>query len=309
MKRALLTGATGFIGSKFVHKLIEQGVEVVHIAPTEELAHTFDGSATGIVCSLRDMPLLAESLGAVKFDVLYHLAWDGVSTDVKNDFKKQFSNVEYGLNACRLANMIGCAHVIIPGSVSEYAYSTEPVDGCGMPCPSDAYGAAKASTRVACDLYARQHDLSLNWMLISSVYGPGRFDSNIITYSIRSLLNKEIPSYTPLEQQWDYLYIDDLIDALYAVGCSGKKGRVYAVGSGSTRPLYAYVEIIRDKINPSAKLDIGEIPYKTGRIDNSIVDTSLLEQDTGFAARITFESGIDRTIRSFQVLVEGEQDE
>lgn len=301
MKKALLTGATGFIGSRLVEKLVACNIEVVYIAPTPELACAFGDRAKGVVCQLDDLSMVERDMVSVGFDVVYHLAWDGVSTKVKNDYARQFSNVEYGLNVCRLAHAIGCNHVIIPGSVSEYAYSQNPVNGSDMPCPADAYGAAKSATHIACDLYARQHDLLLNWLLVSSVYGPGRFDSNVVTYSIRSLLKGERPSYTSLEQRWDYLYIDDLIDALYLVGCGGKQGRTYAVGSGDSRPLRDYVETIRDAIDPHADLGIGEVPYKTDRIDNSIVDISALVQDTGFVPQVSFEDGISRTIDSFRV--------
>lgn len=299
MKKVLMTGATGFIGSRLVDALFSHGVEVVHVAPTEELAHMLDGRARGVVCPLSSLTDIAAELAPIGFDTFYHMAWDGVSTDVKNDYERQLANVGYGLNACRLAHEIGCAHVIVPGSVSEYAYSSDPVDGAGMPCPADAYGAAKSATRIACDLYCRQHGLSLNWLLVSSVYGPGRHDANVISYSIRSLLNNERPSYTSLEQRWDYLYIDDLINALYLVGCSGACGRAYAVGSGSARPLREYVEIVRDAVDPTAELGIGEVPYKTGRIDNSVVDIGPLARDTGFVAKITFEEGIARTVASF----------
>lgn len=299
MNKVLITGATGFIGRRLVDRLVKDEIQIVHIAPTVELAHQLDGQARGVVCGLGDLAGLCDSLREERFEVFYHLAWDGVSTDFKNDYKRQYSNVIYGVNACKLANDIGCSHVVIPGSASEYAYSQDPIDGSGMPCPADAYGAAKASTRIACDLFARQMGLSVNWLLVSSIYGPGRYDANIISYSIRAFLDGERPSFTALEQVWDYLYIDDLIEALYLVGEYGKTSRVYAIGSGESRPLRDYVEAIRDAIDPGAEMGIGEVPYKTKHIDNSVVDIEKISQDVGFTPRVSFEEGIDRTIESF----------
>ena len=57
-----------------------------------------------------------------------------------------------------------------------------------------------------------------------------------------------------------------------------------------------YVTIIRNSINPNAELGIGEIPYKTDRIDNAIVDISKIKQDVGYVPRYTFEEGIQKTI-------------
>lgn len=308
MNKVLMTGATGFIGRRLVDRLAKDEVKIVHIAPTAELAHQLDGQARGVVCGLSDLVELRDSLREERFDVLYHLAWDGVSTDFKNDYKRQYSNVSYGLNACELAYGIGCSHIVVPGSASEYAYSQDPIDGSGMPCPADAYGAAKASMRIACDLFARQMGLSVNWLLVSSIYGPGRYDANIISYSIRAFLNGERPSFTPLEQIWDYLYIDDLIEALYLVGERGKASRVYAIGSGESRPLRYYIETIRDAIDPRAEMGIGEVPYKTKHIDNSVVDIKAISQDVGFTPKVSFEEGIGRTIESFRAACKRNRD-
>lgn len=85
----------------------------------------------------------------------------------------------------------------------------------------------------------------MNWLLIGSVYGPGRNDNNILTYTIKALLNNEKTKFSKLEQMWDYIYIDDLIDALYLVGNYGKPGAVYPVGSGIAIPLREYIEKIK----------------------------------------------------------------
>ena len=106
------------------------------------------------------------------------------------------------------------------------------------------------------------------------------------------MLKGEKPSFTGLEQQWDYLYIDDLIDALVAVGEKGIGGKTYPIGSGENKQIVEYVKIIRDMIDPTLPLGIGDIPYKNKTIDNQILDISELNEDTGFTARYSFESGI-----------------
>ena len=147
-----------------------------------------------------------------------------------------------------------------------------------------------------CQTYGRQNGISLIWAVITSIYGPGRNDDNLITYCIKTLLKGEKPSFTGLEQQWDYLYIDDLIDALVAVGEKGIGGKTYPIGSGENKQIVEYVKIIRDMIDPTLPLGIGDIPYKNKTIDNQILDISELNEDTGFTARYSFESGIKLTI-------------
>ncbi len=303
MKNVLLTGATGFIGSKLIVRLLSEGVKVVHIAPNDELAHQFDNlGVKGYVCSLNEIHTLKEKIPLSRYDVFYHLAWDGVSTDHKNDYEKQLGNINYCLNICRFAHMVDCKKVIIPGSTSEYAYAGEAVNGCQVPQPADAYSAAKASAHILCDLYSRQVGLNFIWILVPSVYGPGRTDNNIVTYTIKALLNNERPSFTSLKQRWDYLYIDDLVESLYLVGAKGLPGKIYVTGSGLAKPLREYIEIIRNQINPDAELGIGEVSYKTKKIDNSVTDITLLQKDTGYMPSVSFEEGIRRTIDGYQKL-------
>ena len=130
----------------------------------------------------------------------------------------------YGLSVLQLAGRNGIKRIVIPGSASEYACGSGVIDGKGMPSPSDMYSASKVATKYICQTFAKQQGLELIWTAITSIYGPGRNDNNLITYAIKSLLKGEKPSFTKLEQKWDYLYIDDLIDALIATGEKGIGG-------------------------------------------------------------------------------------
>ena len=61
-----------------------------------------------------------------------------------------------------------------------------------------------------------------------------------------------------------------------------------------------YVKIIRDAIDPSLPLGIGDLPYKNKTNDNQILDISSLQKDTGFQPKYTFEQGIKNTIDYFK---------
>jgi len=302
MKKAVITGAGGFIGRNLTKRLLREGIQVYGIdieAAQERIPE--DAGVTPLSMDLEDRRALSNILKAAKPDVFYHLAWAGVSTDVKNEIKMQMDNIPLAITVLEACAEAGCGHVIIPGSASEYAYCGQTIDGGNPPAPGDAYAASKAAAQILCQWYARQHELNLNWLLIGSIYGPGRNDSNILTYTIQSLLRREEPKYSKLEQLWDYIYIDDLIDALYLLGLHGRPGGVYPIGSGEARPLAEYIRQIQAQIAPDVPLGIGALPYKFGnKPDNSVLDIQRLKEDTGFIPRISFEEGITRTIRYFK---------
>lgn len=297
MKKAIITGANGFIGSRLVHILQEKGVETYALVQKDMDYSNITGNI--VEFELDNISLVQDNL-PFDVDCFYHFAWKGVSSSYKNDYVLQMDNINSSLNAMCLAEYLKCKKIIFPGSVSEYAYSDRPVDGKGNPCPADMYSACKVAVHNICEVYAKQHDLSFIWLLIPSIYGPGRSDNNIITYAIKELLNANKPLFTKLEQLWDYLYIDDLLHALYLIGCNGIGGNIYALGSGDVRPLSQYIEIIRNSIDPDLPFEIGALPYKTKQIDNSIVDLSLLCEHTGFEPQYSFEVGIMKTIEYFK---------
>lgn len=302
MRKVVITGAGGFIGRNLTRRLLQENILVygIDIEAAQERILA-DAGVTPLCVDIGDKRELANILKTAQPDVFYHLAWAGVSTDVKNEVGTQVSNILLAMTVLEACEEAGCEHVIIPGSASEYAYCGQTIDGQNAPAPGDAYAASKAAAQVLCQWYARQHGLNLNWLLIGSIYGPGRNDSNILTYTIKALLRGEEPQYTKLEQLWDYIYIDDLIEALYLLGLHGKPDGVYPIGSGQARPLAEYIRQIQAEIAPDAPLGIGALPYKFGsKPDNSVLDITSLREDTGFAPQVTFEEGIGQTIAYFR---------
>lgn len=297
MKKVIITGAGGYIGSQFCQFLAKQGVEVLAITRAKNNALTNLQGVSICKTPLSLLLLNEKKVDLNHVDALYHLAWCGVKANEKNCEDIQLQNIQLCMSAMQLAEKIGCKRIIIPGSASEYAYCGETITGQNVAAPGDFYAATKAAVHILCQQYAYQHGIPLNWLIVGSVYGPGRKGGNLISYTIESMLCGKIPMFTKLEQEWDYLYIEDFLRALYAVGKFGIAGKPYPVGYGESHPLNWYVQMIHTMIDPSCALGIGTIPYKNGkRPDNSVLDIRELKKDTGFSPQIPFADGIAKTI-------------
>jgi nucleoside-diphosphate-sugar epimerase len=138
------------------------------------------------------------------------------------------------------------------------------------------------------------------WARVFSAYGPWDHADTLIMHCIASLLRGEKPALTACEQRWDYLHIQDVGRALFLIGEKGRDGSAYNIGSGQARPLRDYVEIVRDAIDPSLPLGLGEVPYAPGQVMHLCADIASLSADTGFLPAISFDEGIRQTIAWYQ---------
>ena len=301
MKKVLITGANGFIGSRLTQYLIEKELSVIAvIEPGMKIpSDFFQKDITILELKMEDISRTQIDIPD-NIDLIYHFAWAGVDSRRKNLEEIQLKNIQYGLNILKMAEARNIPKVVCPGSASEYACFDGIITGKESPEPADMYGAVKAAVRYVMSMDAKSKGIQLVWTLITSIYGPGRMDNNLITYAITSFLKHEIPSFTKLEQQWDYLYIADLIYGLYLIGEFGKGGKAYPLGSGLYRPMWEYVHIIRDIIDPTLPMRIGVLPYKAKKIDHSRLDISNLCEDTGFIPKYPFEIGVRETIEYFK---------
>lgn len=304
MQKVIILGANGFIGSNLTQALSKKGVHVLALVDGR-----FDYQKISRLPQVSCVEFSLESLNDLSIkdiedvDIIYHLAWEGVNAKLKNASEIQAQNIIYGIKVLNFAKQNGIKKVLIPGSAAEVSCGEGVITGKEPPSPSDMYSAAKVATRYLCQTYAKQNEIDLIWTLITSIYGPGRDTGDLISYTIKTILKNEVPSFTRLEQQWDYLYIDDLIDGLIALGEKGKGGKIYPMGSGENRRMVEYVDIIKNHINPSISLGIGDLPYKNpDKIDNQVMDITSLVKDTGFIPRYKFDEGIKITIKYFRDL-------
>lgn len=298
MKRAIITGATGSVGTALIKELVSNDVEVLVLCREGSkrndniLKHPLVEKK---YCSLDELEHLENDTGKV-YDVFYHFAWQGTTGASRNDMYLQNENVKYTLDAVGAAHRFGCHTFIGAGSQAEYGR----VEGVLTPStpvfPENGYGMAKLCAGHMSRVLCEQNGMKHIWSRILSIYGPFDGEQSMVMSTIRSLLTNQRPSLTKGEQQWDYLYSLDAGRAMYAIGKSGKHGKTYCIGSGKARALLEYVEMMRDYINPNAELGVGEMSYAPKQVMYLCADISELTKDTGFLPKYTFEEGIRETV-------------
>lgn len=296
MERVIITGGTGFIGSWLVKEFLNNDTEVIMLVRDQPVKRTFPAHAKLRIIGYDSEEYEALKKREQKIDAFYHLAWGGVSTELKNESALQLENISFSLRMLEYAGEIGAERFIGTGTVAEYAFCEGIMDLSARQTPNDMYGAAKTAAHYMLETRARLLDIPFNWAVIPSTFGEGRRDNNIITYTIISLLKGEKARYGYLQQMWDFLYVAEVVRALRLIGEKGQFFKTYGIGSGVFKPLKEYILAIRDIINPAMELGIGDIPAYSDKAFSSCVSIYDLTKDTGFTPQITFDEGIRRTI-------------
>lgn len=311
--RAIITGPTGAVGISLIQELCDHGWEVVAVArPHSKRLDAIPRlkNVTVVECALENIKNLSDYVEG-KADVFYHFGWDGTYGNSRLDVQEQNKNVGYTLEAVSAAKKLGCSVFVGAGSQSEFGH-VQGVLHPDMPCrPDNGYGAAKLAachmSRVMCNNLGIRHE----WCRIVSLYGPFDGDQTMVMSVIRNLLEGRKPSCTNGDQIWDYIYSKDAARAFRLVAESGKDGEIYCFGTGKTRTLRQYIEVIRDTIDSNLEIGFGELPYYQNQVMHLEADIANLKNDTGFEPGYTFEEGIRETIDWMKKRVEqtGEKDE
>ena len=301
MKNVVITGADGFIGRHLVNVLLEDDCDIHAIVypgcsdclnTTSNNLHIYEIDLSKNIDVLSELPN--------NIDVMYNFAWIGVNAMARNDINIQLNNIQMAINCMKLAVICQAKKVIFPGSTNEYLYYGKPLNKDAVPSPSNAYGAVKIAVRYLADIIAQNKNIDFVYVIIAGIYAADRRDNNVIFYTIDKLLHSEKPSLTKLEQLWDYVYIDDVINALVAIGDKGKNQAVYAIGQGDNCQLREYIDIIHKKIDPNLPVGIGELEYSNDKMPCSCVDLTDLIKDTGFYPSVPFEQGIEMVINEMR---------
>lgn len=299
MKKAVVTGPTGVIGTALIEKLIAENVEIFAVCrPNSKRINTISKNLLVhiIKCDMDNFAELKNLIGTT-CDAFFNLAWGGTEDPLNRfDMYLQTQNIKYSLDAVQAAKDLGCNVFIGAGSQAEYGTKSGVMRPDTFPEPASGYGMAKLCAGQMTRYQCQQAGIRHIWPRILSIYGIGDGKQTLISSAIRSMLAGEKLSMTAGEQLWDYLYAGDVADALFAMAEKGKDGAVYVVGSGHVKPLKDYINSIRDLINPKLEIGFGDRPYFKDQVMHLEADIISLTKDTGWQPKTTFEEGIKKLI-------------
>jgi nucleoside-diphosphate-sugar epimerase len=301
-KTILVTGATSMIGAALVGQSVLNGVRVVAFVRSDSLRLSRlpkSDLITLIKCDLNEFVDFHNSDNIPeKIDVFYHAAWEGSDKKNRNSCDVQLRNIQYTLDAVRLAKKFGCKRFVGIGAQTEYGLSSKPLNAMSPTYPKTAHGVTKYAAGILSKIECEQLNIEYVWVRIFSIYGTMDHEDRLVNSFISNCKNNIAMDLSPCTHIWDYLYEDDAGKALLLLGEKGINGKTYCLGSGIGRPLMEYLEIIKDIVNPNYVCGYGKIPYTKESIRYLCAEISDLVEDTGWRPEIKFDEGIGKILAS-----------
>jgi UDP-glucuronate 4-epimerase len=312
-KRALLTGAAGFIGSHVADRLLANGWDVVGLdnfdrfyPRTEKMRNIAEASqqerfrleeldcadAAGLDAALRDE----------RFDVVVHLAAKaGVRPSIEDPVGYTRANLLATQAMLELARRTGVGRFVFGSSSSVYGDSAPVPFSEDDPAlePISPYAATKRAGELLCRTHQHLHGGSLMALRFFTVYGPRqRPDLAIRKFATRMLDGVAIPVFGDGTTERDYTWIDDIVDGVMAAidwtAANPEAFDIVNLGESRTTSLSRLIELIADAAGVEPVID--RQPMQPGDVRRTFADVSKAKRVLGYQPSMTVEEGIPRFV-------------
>ena len=288
--RALVTGATGFIGSHLVRRLTGLGA-VVHAVSRRVREHV-DGDQTWHVADLCDADRVSAVVRAAAPDVVFHLASEVTGArEVRLVRPTLESNLDSAVNLLTaVADTVPAGRLVLAGSVEEPRAEDGDVVACSP------YAVAKWAVSGYARMFHQLWDVPVTTLRIGMVYGPGQQDlRKLIPYVTTALLRGESPELTSGTRLVDWIYVEDVVDAFLAAADSAHApGRVFDIASGTQLSIRDTVELLAKIIGAHQQPRFGAVADRP--LDRAqVADIGPADELLGWRPRTSLETGLRRT--------------
>lgn len=304
IKTVLLTGATGFIGSHLLERLLEEGYKVVALKRSfsdtwrieKLLGQTkfYDVDKSGLELPFKEN----------KIDCVAHLAGTYVKkhktvADVEGLVD---NNIRFPSRICQLCVQHGVKYFINTGTFFEYDISNRPIREDDRKQPYNLYAALKLAFSELLNFYAHEYDFKTIDFKLSATFGE-KDNEKLIVFLIKSLLNGAEIEMSGGEQRWNFTYVKDIVQAYIRALENFDKIEEYESFNVGYSEAYSIREVAEklEKIAGDKKFRIawGAKPYIENEIFYANCDNSKVKRVLKWEPVFNIDSGLAATYKYY----------
>jgi len=302
MKSYLITGGCGFIGVNLVKRLCARG-DAVRVFDNLSTGRHEDAASLGaqvILGDVRDARAISDA--AKGADVVVHLAAHTrvieSITDPDLNFDINVVGTKNVLQACRGAGVQKLVFASTGGAI--LGDQKPPTHEEMVPRPISPYGAGKLAGEAYCSAFAGSFGLNTVALRFSNVYGPFSYHKgSVVAQFFRNLIQgKPLIVYGDGSQTRDYVFVEDLIEAVLLAEQIDTPGDVFQIASGRETSLNELIALIR-KVVSDRDLSIFYEPARRGEVLRNYARIEKARNTLGYEPRVPLEEGLHRTWQWF----------
>jgi UDP-glucose 4-epimerase len=318
----LITGGCGFLGTSVIKQLNKEGghsfriLDNLTVGTREDLEEAIpfseleqknlpdlkDGECQLIVGDIRDQEI-TENVTKGMDAIIHFAANTGVPNSVEDPRLDMECNVIGIFNMLEAARIHGVKRFVFASSGAPAGEVEPPIHEELPPHPVSPYGASKLAGEGYCSSYFKTFEIDTVSLRFGNVYGPGsKHKSSVVAKFIRlALEGKQVEIYGDGSQTRDFIYIDDLVDAVVKAGTvEGIGGETYQIAAASETTLNELMDIMKPALKEKGiELNIKFGEKRLGDVMRNFSDTSKAKKQLGWQADTDLRIGMDKTINWF----------
>ena len=318
----LVTGGCGFIGRKFISRLLALGPEIkVRVLDNETTCNRKDLRQICDVSVITDAPTIWDSsvsllLGDVcdsvvvaasanGADAILHLAANtGVAPSVMDPRGDCITNVLGTFNVLEACRLHKVSRMIFASSGAPLGVQVPPIHEELAAHPASPYGASKLAGEGYCSAYFHSFGVNTTVLRFGNVYGPGsNHKSSVVAKFIRlALAGDDWEIYGDGRQTRDFIYIEDLVSAIIAVlGSSKAGGETFQIATNCETSIAELSKILQATLN-NAGYSIRELHFReqrAGDVARNFSDTRKAKSLLNWESKVDLPEGLKLTLDNF----------
>jgi nucleoside-diphosphate-sugar epimerase len=293
----LITGATGFIGSHLTRLLVHEGCTVHALIRRSSNPWRINDvlqSVRPIYGDLDTFNECRERVAGIRPEVCFHLAWYAEPGKYMSS-EENVNMLAGSLDLARHLASSGCRRLVSVGTCFEYDTDLGYLSESSPTKPRSLYAASKLGLYAVLQHFLSGRGIELAWVRLFYQYGPYEDPRRLVPSVICSLLRGERAKVSKGFQIRDFLHVEDVAAAIWAVGRGSLSGAVN-VGSGKPVTVREVATAIGSVLGRQDLIEFGGLAVETSEPIFVCANNRRLTETTGWLPRYDLEKGLQSTI-------------
>jgi UDP-glucose 4-epimerase len=321
VKNWLITGGCGFLGTSLIKRILmdDSDAQIIvldnltvgsrddlsEVCSFSECASESIKNKSGVKLIVGDIcePATCNAVSE-NIDCIVHFAANtGVGPSVEDPRSDMEANVIGTFNMLESARLNGVKHFVFASSGAPAGNVIPPIHEEMAPHPVSPYGASKLAGEGYCSSYYQTFNINTVVLRFGNVYGPGsKNKSSVVAKFIRRASEgKCCEIYGDGTQTRDFIYIDDLIDAVIKASQHDKGGEVFQIAAGTEKTLNELMDVLQPifEAETGKKMEVKYSDKRLGDVMRNFSDISKANDILGWSVKMKLEGGLRITVKDF----------